>query len=158
VARAGELDALAEGGDDGRLDPLEAMLEIESSDRRLEQSRKHVAAARDPFELVARDVARALREPLAETELLRDERARGARDDMRPDLREPPFRGVLEPVEDRARDRELEDAVAQELEPLVRVRALLRPGGMLEDLLEPLRRELGDQAAELFRRLRAGVR
>ena len=81
---------------------------------------------------------------------------------MGPDLREPAFGCILEAVEDCARDRELENAVAEELEPLVRVRAIVRPGGVLEDLLEPGRRELGDQPAELFRRLRrrltAGVR
>jgi hypothetical protein len=79
---------------------------------------------------------------------------------VRPDLREPAFRGVLEAVEDRAGDRELEDAVPEELEPLVGLGAVVRPGGVLEDLLEPVGRELPDQPAELFRGLapRAGVR
>ncbi len=64
-------------------------------------------------------------------------------------LREPPLSGILEAVEDRARDRELEDAVPQELEPLVRLGAVLRPGRVREDLLEPFLRQLGDQTPEL---------
>ena len=70
---------------------------------------------------------------------------------MRADLGEPPFRCVSEAIEHSARDRELEDAVAQELEPLVRGGAVLRPRGVLEDLLQPVRRQLADQPAELGR-------
>jgi hypothetical protein len=77
---------------------------------------------------------------------------------MGSDLRQPALGRILEAVEDRSCDRELEDAVAEELQALVRVDAGVRPGGVREDLLEPLRRELGDQPAELFRGLRAGVR
>ena len=47
--------------------------------------------------------------------------------------------------------RELENAVAQELEPLVRRRAVVRPRGVREHLLEPVGRKLVDQAAELGR-------
>ena len=70
---------------------------------------------------------------------------------MRADLREASLRGCAEAVEDRTRDRELEDAVAEELEPLVRLRAVLRPRGVGEHLLEPVGRQLRDQAAELVR-------
>ena len=160
VARAGELDLLAERRDDRRLDTLESVLEVESGDGRLEQRGEHVPAAGDALELVARDVPRPLGEPLAEAELLGHESAGGAGDDVRPDLREPALRGVLEAVEDRAGDGELEDAVPEELEPLVGLGAVVRPGGVLEDLFEPRGRELPDQPAELLRRLgpRAGVR
>jgi hypothetical protein len=68
-----------------------------------------------------------------------------------PDLREPPFRRVSEAVEHRARDRELEHTVAEELEPLVRRSAVIRPRRVGEDLLEPNGGKLGDQAAELVR-------
>jgi hypothetical protein len=47
------------------------------------------------------------------------------------------------------RDRELEDAVAQELEPLVRGATVARPGGMREDGLRQLRREIVDQLREV---------
>ena len=70
---------------------------------------------------------------------------------MGANLREPPFRRILEAVEDCARDRELEDAVPQELEPLVRLGPVLRPGRVREDLLEPILRQLGDQTPELGR-------
>jgi hypothetical protein len=68
-----------------------------------------------------------------------------------PDLGETPLRGGTETVEDSACDRELEDAVAEELEALVRCRAIVRPRRMSEDVLEPVGRELVDQAAELGR-------
>jgi len=44
---------------------------------------------------------------------------------------------------------ELEDAVAEKLEPFVRVAALLRPRGVREDLFLPSPRELVDQPLEL---------
>jgi hypothetical protein len=69
---------------------------------------------------------------------------------VRPDLREPPLGRLAEPVVHRARDRELEDAVPEELEPLVRSGPVARPGRVGVDLLETLRRELGDQRAELL--------
>jgi hypothetical protein len=47
------------------------------------------------------------------------------------------------------RDRELEDAVAQELEPLVRGATVARPGRVREDGLRQLRRELVDQLREV---------
>ena len=47
--------------------------------------------------------------------------------------------------EERMRDRELEDAVAEELEPLVRLATLARPGRVGEDVLRQLRRERVDQ-------------
>jgi hypothetical protein len=76
------------------------------------------------------------------------------------DLREPALGRLAEAVVDRAGDRELEDAVAEELEPLVRVRPVVRPGRVLEDLFEAFGRKLGDQPSELTWPLavRAGVR
>jgi hypothetical protein len=50
---------------------------------------------------------------------------------------------------ERVRDRELEDAVAQELEPLVRGATVARPGRVREDGLRQLRRELVDQLREV---------
>ena len=70
---------------------------------------------------------------------------------MRPHLRQPSLGRRAETIEDRARDRELENAVAQELEALIRVRAVLDPRRVSEDLLEPVGRKLRDQAAELVR-------
>ena len=151
VARPRVLDLLAEGGDDRGLDPFEAVLEVESGDCSFQQCGKDVAAPRDALELVLRDVSRPLGEPLPEPELLRHDRAACARDDVRANLREPSLGCVAEAVEDGARDRQLENAVAEELEPLVRLGTVLRPGRVLEDLLEPCRGQLGDQAAELVR-------
>jgi hypothetical protein len=50
---------------------------------------------------------------------------------------------------ERVRDRQLEDAVAEELEPLVRGVVLARPRRVGEDRLRQLRRERGDQLREV---------
>jgi hypothetical protein len=47
------------------------------------------------------------------------------------------------------RDGELEDAVAEELEPLVRRATVARPGCVGEDRLSELRRERVDQLGEI---------
>jgi hypothetical protein len=65
------------------------------------------------------------------------------------DLREPALREVGEPLVERACNRELEDAVAEELQPLVRRGAVVRPRRVGEDRLQALRRERVDQALEL---------
>jgi hypothetical protein len=127
------------------------VFQVDSCDGRLEHGGEDVPAAGDALELVRRRLARVLKELLAETELLRDRGTALPRDDVRSDLRQPSLRRRVEAVEDRARDRELEDAVAEELEPLVRVRAVVDPRRVREDLLELLGRELRYQAAELVR-------
>jgi hypothetical protein len=148
VRRARVLDPVGEGGDDRRRDRLVPVLEVEGCDRGLEQRGRDVAALDDPAELLVGDVARQLREPLAEPQLARDGGAALARDDVRADLREPPLGGVRVPVVQLLRDRELEDAVAQELEALVGGGAVGRPGRVREDVLEPLARQPLDQRAE----------
>jgi hypothetical protein len=65
------------------------------------------------------------------------------------DLGEASLRRGAEAVEHGARDGELEHAVPEELEPLVRLGAVLGPRRVREDLLEPVGRELRDQPAEL---------
>ncbi len=149
VARTGVLDLLREGRDDRGLDGLEAVLQVERGDRRLEKCSKDVPAPRDALKLVRRDLAGVLREPVAEPELLRDDCARLPGDDVRADLREPPFRGILEAIEDAAGDRELEHAVPEKLEALVGLGPHFGPRRVREDLLEPLGRELADQPTEL---------
>jgi len=131
------------------------VLDIDRRDRGLEHGCEDVPAARDALELVRGRLAGELEEPIAEPKLLRDGRAALARDDMRPNLREASLRRRAEAIEDSTGDRELEDAVAQELEPFVRVGAVFDPRGVREYLLETIGRKLGDQAAEL---VRPGVR
>ena len=72
---------------------------------------------------------------------------------MRADLGEPALGEVGEAVVQSLRDRELEHAVAEELEALVRRRAVRRPGGVREDGLEPLDRQRLQQALKLDLRL-----
>jgi hypothetical protein len=71
-----------------------------------------------------------------------------ARDDVGADLRELALLVVREALEELLRDREPEDAVAQELEPLVRIPPLLGPGGMCERALERLGGKCVDQRQE----------
>ena len=148
MAGPGELDARVEGLDDGRLDLLEAVLQVDGGDRCLEQCREHVAAARDPVELRVGDVLRLLEQEAGEVELLRDPGATVARDDVGPDLREPALGRIGKAVVQRPRDRELEHGVAEELEPLVRGRPIGRPRGMGEDVVAPLGGKGVDQARE----------
>jgi hypothetical protein len=56
---------------------------------------------------------------------------------VRADLREAPLGGVRETVVERAGDGELEDAIAEELEPLVRRAAIRSPRRVREDVIEP---------------------
>ena len=136
VARARVVDPLAERLHDRRLDGRETVLEVDGGDRGLEHRCEHVPAAREPLELRLGHVARPRHQPLAQTELLRHAGAAVPRDDMRPDLRQTPFRGLGEALVQLARDRELEHGVAEELEPLVRVATVRRPRRVGEDLLE----------------------
>jgi hypothetical protein len=53
------------------------------------------------------------------------------------------------PRVERVRNRQLEDAVAEELEPLIRGATVARPRRMGEDRLGELRRELVDQLREV---------
>ena len=67
---------------------------------------------------------------------------------MRPDLRELALAEVGVPLVELARDGELQDAVAEELEPLIGRRAVRRPRCVREDVLQALGRELVDQSVE----------
>ena len=119
VARQRVVDPIDERLDDGRLDRSETVFEEQRAERRLEERGEDVPVPREPVELLGRRVGGMLREPRAEVELTRDDGAARPRDDVRADLRQPPLGEVGEPRIDLVRDRELEDAVAQELEPLV---------------------------------------
>ena len=129
-------------------DRLEAVLEVERRERRLEHRREHVAVAREPRSSLARRAPVAAGEqPLAEPELARDDGAARARDDVRAELRHLPLVEVREAVVERVGDRELEHGVAEELEPLVRLAALGGPARMGEDRGRALGRQRRDQLA-----------
>jgi len=68
---------------------------------------------------------------------------------MRPHLRELPLGEVGMAHVQGVRDRELEHAVAEELEPLVRGATFARPRGVGEHGPRQLRRELFDQLREV---------
>ena len=119
VARQRVLDPVGECVDDGRLDRGESVLEEQRAERRLEERREDVPVPREPVELLRRRVGGVAREPLTEVELPRDDCAARPRDDVRSDLRQPSLGEVGKPRIDLVRDRQLEDTVAEELEPLV---------------------------------------
>jgi hypothetical protein len=119
VAREGVVDAAGEGLDDRLLDPLEPVLEEECCERGLEQGGEDVAVVRQALELLGGDVCAPREELLAQLELARDDCAARPRDDVGADLRQSAFGEVRVPLVQLACDRELEDAVAQELQPLV---------------------------------------
>src|SRR5579862_851685 len=119
AGRDRELDALLEGGDDRALDRSEAVLQEERAERRLEHGADHARGRCQPGRVLGRRFGGMRREPGAEAELLGHRGARRARDDMGPRLGQPPFGEVGMPLVERVRDRELEDAVAEEFEPLV---------------------------------------
>jgi hypothetical protein len=125
------------------------VLEEERRERRLEQRREHVPVTGEPLELVlGKSSGRALGEPAPEVELAGDDGAAGARDNVRADLGEPSLGEVRKALVEGASDGELEDAVAEELQPLVRRGAVGRPRGVREDGRQALRRELLDQALQ----------
>ena len=160
VRRRRVLDPAGKGLDDRLLDVLETVLEEESRERRFQQRGKDVAIPREAVELVLGDAARAPRDqPRPEVELPSDNGAARARNDVRADLRQPALRQVRIAVVERPRNGELEDAVAEELEPLVRGRALGRPRRMGERIVDQLRREPFDQGRKSsgFPRLGAAV-
>jgi hypothetical protein len=103
----------------------------------------------ETLELVRRQLRGVVGEAGAEAELARDDGAARAGDDVRADLRQPALGEVGVPVVERVRDGELEDAVAEELEPLVRRRARGGPGGMGEGGRRALARQRLDQLREL---------
>jgi hypothetical protein len=83
VRRGGVVDPAAERLDDRLLDGLEAVLEEQRGQRRLEQRREDVPVAREPAELLLRDDALPLLdEPGAEIQLARDDGAARPRDDV----------------------------------------------------------------------------
>ena len=67
---------------------------------------------------------------------------------MRPDLRELALAEIGVPLVELPRNRQLEDAVPEELEPLVGRRPVRRPRRVREDVLQALGREFEDQSVE----------
>jgi hypothetical protein len=151
------LDARVERLDDRGLDRLEAVLEVEGRERRLEERRQHVAVPRQPLDLALWEVAGLLQQALAELELARDDGAARPRDDVRADLRHAPLVEVRKALEEGPRDRELEDGIAEELQPFVRGRAVGGPRRMREDRRRPFRREPVDQLPQRRRAVLTGA-
>ncbi len=151
------VDPIGERGEHDGPDELEAVLEVESPERRLDERRQDVSVDGEALGLLAGNgVPCTLDELPAEPEVSADGSAALARDDMRPELRKLPFRMLGEALVELAGDREAEDAVAEELQALVRVGAARRPGRVREDAGEALLGERFDQLEKLrVARLRA---
>jgi hypothetical protein len=142
------LDAIGEGRDDRLANGLEAVLEIKRAEAGLDERGDDVAVAREARELVGVSSPRQLGQPVAETEAATDDRAALARDDMGPDLGETTLPLVGEAVIELLGDRQPENAVSEELEALVRLRALLRPGCVRERVPKAFLGQALDQLEE----------
>jgi hypothetical protein len=143
------VDASRKGADHGVLDRREAVLEEERAERRFEQRGEHILVLRKPFELLGLEAVVVLDESRAELELTGDDGAARTRDDVRADLREPSLREVGVARVELVCDGQLEDAVAEKLQPLVRLDPLGRPRGVRERGRRPLGRQRVDQRREL---------
>jgi hypothetical protein len=145
------VDASRERGDDRLLDLLEAVLGEQRAERGFEQRREDVAVADEPVELVlGENLGAALEEPATEVQLARHDRTALARDDVRANLRQASLGEVRMILEKRPCDRQLEHAVTEELEPLVRECPVGRPGRVSEDGVGSPSRQLVDQSCELL--------
>jgi hypothetical protein len=139
------VDPVAEGLDDGLADRLEAVLEVEGAETRLDQSGENVAVLGEPLELFLVDLTRVFGEEPAEPEARADDRAALPRDDVRADLRELSLRVLRKPLVELLRDRKPQNAVPEELEALVGVGPGGRPGSVRESVLQAFAGERLDQ-------------
>jgi hypothetical protein len=85
---------------------------------------------------------------LDHAELARDVRARLARDRLRPELGQPSRAELGEARIDVRRDREAQDAVPQEREPLVRLGPLVDPRRVREGLVREFVGQLIEEGSE----------
>jgi hypothetical protein len=147
----GEFDLRLERLDDRLRDRLEAVLEVERGERGLEQGRQHVSVLREARDLGVGWSLGLGQQALAEIELPRDDRTACPRDDVRANLRHPTLAEHREAVEERARDRQLEHRVSEELEAFVGGRAVGGPRRVREDRRRPLGRECRNQLPQAGR-------
>jgi hypothetical protein len=163
MRRRGVLDPPAESLDDRLLDRLEPVLQEERCQSCLEERRQDVAVPREPAELLlGNDRLALLDETAPEAELPGDDGATRPGDDVRANLRQPALGEFRVPLVERSRNRQLEDAVTEKLQPLVRRCAVGRPRRVRERVVGSLRRQLVDQpqkaARVALRRLTTGAR
>ena len=146
--------------DDRALDRPEAVLEEERRERRLEHRGEHVAVLRSSGSSSSAGTSTRPRsaEPPVEPEVERHLGAARPRHDVGADLRHPPLRELRVALVERPRHRQLEHAVAEELEPLVRGRPVGRPRRVGEDVIEALLGERLDQPLELGDAVATGAR
>ena len=127
---------------------LEAVLEVERAQAGLDERGEDVAVRGEAQQLIGVDRAGVAGEELPQPHALADDRAALARDDVRADLREPALRLVGEAIVELLGDREPEDAVPEELQPLVGVSPAGRPRGVREGVAKALGRKRLDQGEE----------
>src|SRR6266542_322621 len=159
VLGGGILDSPREGLDDRLRNPLEPVLEKERGEGGLHDCGQDVAVARELRRLLDAGLQAPIAQPAIELELQSDRRTARAGADVREDLRHPALGEVRVAVEEVAGDGEIQDAVAEELEPFVGGGAVGRPVRMRKDLIESLPWERLDQVLELvrFSRRRAAI-
>src|SRR5918995_4625478 len=122
------LDLLVEGGDDGRRSAPETVLEVAGADHRLAHRRQRPLGGEQGLDRQAIALRRGvLGEHLRQSQIARHGRTGAAADPLVEDLGElaDVRLGVLR--EEQGRDREAEDAVAEEREPTVGGGSLIDP-------------------------------
>ena len=113
----------------------------------LDQSREDVAIAASGADRRV-DLARVAGEQLPQAQLPPYDGAAVPRDDVRANLGQPALRLVRKAVVELLGDGEAEDAVAEKLQPLVRVGPATRPGRVREGVVKALGRERLDQVEQ----------
>ena len=137
VAALREDDVLLEHLDDRRPHGLVAEGEVDGADERLREVGEHVLVGLQLGGVAALPaLAGILAQQLAEAELGGHARAGGAADDVGPQPRQVPLGELREAPVQLGGDAETQHAVAEELEPLVRVHPVRRPRGVREHLAQ----------------------
>jgi hypothetical protein len=149
VALNGVLDPVGERVHDRLANRLEPVLEVQSPEASLDERGEDVPVGGEPADLGALAPRGVPGEPLSQRKAPPYNGAALPRDDMGADLRQAPLLIRRKALVELARDREPQNAVPEELEPLVGVGAVPRPRGMGKRLSEALRGQLLDQPPEV---------
>jgi hypothetical protein len=141
---------LVEQPDYRRADPLEPVLDVDGPDDGLEHVSEHAGAPRG---IATPTLGRGcvLQHQFGQAHAFRHLHAAGAADDERLQPSETPLLPLGVPLVQGGGDRKTQNAVAQELEALVRAGPLPHPGGMRERALQEVERKSRHEVRERLR-------
>ena len=154
VLDEGVVHPSAERLDDRIGHPLEPVLDVAAADRRLDQGRADGLRLDERRRIHRAERQAPRRQVGGQPELVRHECAALPRHHVRPHPGQLALGLVGKAAVQVMGDRQPQDAVAEELQPLVRLRPLCEPRRVREDGLPELSRKAVDQRTELARRPR----